>query len=453
MKTQEMTTRKSEMRVKNTPLRAGRRAAAAATAGLAVLFAACDVTNPGPVQDEFLNLPEAHQALVNGSHYTLSQSFGLMAYMGAHAGRELLPSGQGGPGGLSGLAQAGRFVAGGQGATGGGNLESAWSNGHEARWIAEEALRRFTGDAAGTVDPDVMAEANLWAAYSNRTLGQNMCEAVFDGQGAQPSTDHMVRAEAQFTQALSSGDEAIRNAARAGRAYVRLWLGDDLAGAASDAVSVPLDFVFEVTMEFPPTATQNPIYAGNENAPVRAHTIHHTWFFDYYLETGDPRAAWAEDPDFPTGSSVLEGFGKVPWSFSLKYESKSDGIPLSSGREMVLIRAEILLEGGNWQGALDMINSIRTSVTSDLTGEPLDPWEANTLVEAWTALKRERSVEFWLEGQRNPDLRRWEENGTPGEIDFPDWESLSPFFAQNAPSRCIPIPDHERDANPNLPNP
>ena len=269
MKTQDMTTRKSEMRVKNTPLRAGRRAAAAATAGLAVLFAACDVTNPGPVQDEFLSLPEAHQALVNGSHYTLSQSFGLMAYMGAHAGRELLPSGQGGPGGLSGLAQAGRFVTGGQGATGGGNLESAWSNGHEARWIAEEALRRFTGDAAETVDPDVLAEANLWAAYSNRTLGQNMCEAVFDGQGAEPSTNHMVRAEAQFTQALSSGDEAIRNAARAGRAYVRLWLRD-LTGAASDADNVPLDFVFEVTMEFPPTATQNPIYAGNENAPVRA---------------------------------------------------------------------------------------------------------------------------------------------------------------------------------------
>ena len=48
------------------------------------------------------------------------------------------------------------------------------------------------------------------------------------------------------------------------------------------------------------------------------------------------------------------------------------------------------------------------------------------------------------------DLRRWEEDRTPGALDWPDFESVSPLFAENPPSRCIPISQEEIDTNPNI---
>ena len=69
---------------------------------------------------------------------------------------------------------------------------------------------------------------------------------------------------------------------------------------------------------------------------------------------------------------------------------------------------------------------------------------------AWTFLKRERNIELWLEARRMGDLRRWKQNSTPGALDWPDFEAISELFQQNQPSDCFPIPDTERDTNPNL---
>ena len=239
--------------------------------------------------------------------------------------------------------------------------------------------------------------------------------------------------------------------------------------AASDAAQVPLDFLLVLGAD--PIGnragsrweTANQFYFGNQNGPFRSQTIHHTWFYDYYLETGDPRSAWGEDPDFPLATQQLPGYpgGIVPWSFSLKFTSLEDPFRMASGREMMLIRAEALLVAADWQQAMTLINDIRTSTSrprdsgpesllSHNTGQPLEPWPASSIDEAWTALKRERAVEMWLESRRMGDLRRWRENNVPGEIDFPDWESISFHFADLPPGDCLPVPESEIDTNVNF---
>jgi len=70
------------------------------------------------------------------------------------------------------------------------------------------------------------------------------------------------------------------------------------------------------------------------------------------------------------------------------------------------------------------------------------------LDEAWALLKRERGIELWLEGRRLGDLRRWQEDATPGALD--PLEMLGDAAHLTAQNLCFPISKAERDRNPNL---
>ena len=414
------------------------------------LLTGCEVTNPGPVQDEFLNDPVAHASLVHGAAAELALTVNYNLVATGHAAREIYPSGQSTPGGLGPVLGAGHFEP--------TNMEAPWVTGQKARWIAEDALQRFTSSEEA-VDPVTFARAYLIAGYANKHLGENFCDAIFDGGPREPNIRYFERAEMHFTNAVAQATGDALTAAYAGRAATRVWL-KKWTEATSDTERVPLDFVYSLSADMTTnlagsTALRNSVYLGNANdalSPYRSQTIHFTWFYDYYEETGDPRSAWEDDPEYPVGTQSLVGFpgGRVPWSYSLKYTSYLDPFRLASGHEMVLIRAEALLDAGQWPEAMTLINSLRTAVTSDKTGQPLEPWPANSLDEAWTALKRERAVVMWLESRRMGDLRRWKENNVPGEIDWPDWESTSVNFINNPPSDCISTGQIELDANPNL---
>jgi hypothetical protein len=119
---------------------------------------------------------------------------------------------------------------------------------------------------------------------------------------------------------------------------------------------------------------------------------------------------------------------------------------------MLLIRAEAILvqTPANWQQALALVNQVHTSFKHKTTGQPLAPWAAATVAEAWTALMAERGVELLLEGRRLYDVRRWEAAKVPGNINMPKFETKSPLFTTTTQSRCFPIPQGELDSNPNL---
>lgn len=412
-----------------------------ASAVLALALGGCEVTNPGPVADEFLDLPEAHQALVNGAAARLSGALGYIGMTGGFAAREIFPTGQ------TNLSQSLLLQA--------GNLQPVdvgsnhWNQVQQARWIAEDAIRRFKTLPAAKVSANVFAEAYLWAGFSNRTLGENMCDAVFDGGPKQANVEYFKRAEADFTEAIARGSGDFKTAGYAGRAAVRVFV-KNWAGAASDAQQVPIGFVYRVNGDPTNPDTRNTLAYANGNNPYRIYSGIQTWFYDYFNQSGDPRLGFFFDARYPNGVQNLPGYGQVAWWQTTKYPLNQTPIRVASGREMVLVRAEAALQSGDMAGAMTLINSVRAITLSSKTGKPLDPWPAANINEAWTALRRERGIELWLEGRRLGDIRRWEESKTPGVLDWPNWEALAALFRDNKPSRCFPIPDTELNTNPNL---
>jgi starch-binding outer membrane protein, SusD/RagB family len=429
------------------PTRAAR--AAGCLLALATL-AGCEVTNPGPVQDEFLNDPSSHSALVNGARRQLLLGANDVFYETAIVARELMPGGNTGAYGFAVRTLFGELPW----DVGGG----AWSTVHQARWIAEDGIRRFVDENAIPVADRpkslVLAQAYLWAGYANRVLGEYSCEAVFNGGPAESYLKHFERAEGQFTKALeiatTANNASFKNAALAGRAQVRMWRGD-WSNAAADAKLVPNGYVWNLPTDEQNPAYRNGIFFGNAGNPYRSYSVWRTYYHTYYTDTGDPRVTWLADPKFPYANSALPGYGQIPFINQTKYTLATSPYPLAKWQEMRLIEAEALLVAGNVQGAMTIINALRTGYVSKTTGQPLKPWTAANATEAWTVLKRERGIELWLEGRRLGDLRRWKEKNTPGDPELPNFKAVSTQF-KDQPDLCRPIPQSERVTNSNLPD-
>jgi tetratricopeptide (TPR) repeat protein len=418
-----------------------------------VLVAACDVTNPGRVEEEFIATGDAQQALINGAVRMMSEGMGYGSYSAALLAKEIFPGGQIGAFGHDVTVQGGLLDA-------GDDLDH-FDELQQARFIAEVAVKRFTEAAA---PDDMMYQAHLWAGWAYRVLGEWWCEAVIGSTDPDDETPGMheldtntyfERAVANFTDALGyASDDEERFAALAGRAQAYVWL-EQWANAEADAAAVTDDaFAFFVPYDDLDQDYFNTLYWAIAYNPYASYTMHFTWFKDYYETTGDPRTAVAEDPDEPLAVGSLSGYGPVEFSFPTKYASREDDQRLASGWEMRLVEAEaILAQGGPFADAMDLINEVRTrDGTSALT-----PWAAADATDAWTFLKRERAIETFLEGRRMGDLRRWDEMGTPGVADEPPggyaaWQALSPIFVDEADRAvCLDIPNDERESNPNVP--
>src|SRR5688572_10405038 len=171
----------------------------ATAAALCALLAACDfdVQNPGPVQDENVNLEGAHRSLVNGAIRGVQNALG-DHYVGENITHVFVPNGHTGTGGTSLEEELALFTDENNGDNG------TFSDAQRGRWVALEAVRRFTSGEAGVKDPSkygLLAEAYLWAGLANRVLGENMCTAVRDGGGPEDRLKHFEWAIEQFNKA------------------------------------------------------------------------------------------------------------------------------------------------------------------------------------------------------------------------------------------------------------
>jgi len=415
------------------------------------LLSGCEVTNPGPVQDEFLAEPASQQGLVNGAIRRMNELIGNGSYTLALVSREIFPGGQTGASGHDVVVQGGEILE--------GSFGGYFNDAMQARFIAETAIKRFT--EVGAPD-DKMYQAHLWAAYAYRYLGDWWCDAVIgstDPAETEPGsfeagTDgYYNRAVDNFTAALAlAATDAERYAVRAGRAQAYVGLGQ-WANAATDAAAVPDDFAFRMNFDDTEQATYNQLYWATATTPYIAYTMENTFFKTHYDNTGDPRAKWEIDPDFPLANASLSGYGPVPFKNQTKYTDRNDDMNMAKGWEMRLIQAEAILQQGQpFAGAMTLINRVHTRIVSDLTGNPLTALTAANAGEAWTHLKRERYLELFLEGKRATDELRWRTDGSGGTIDTPDWSGFSNIFVPiNQRDLCFDIPTAERDANPNVP--
>jgi hypothetical protein len=427
--------------------------------GCALLVAAaasCDteVTNPGPVQDEFLKDRNAASAMVNGSGRALSAGINWISYTGAAVTREIHPAGSTGSFGITNRWQSGELNV------DDADLNDHWQQASRARWISEETVRRLI--AAGPPVPGgvqtvaqyntLLMQAYVYAGYANRVLGENMCEAVIDGGPIEPNSVFFTRAEAAFTAALAvtGGTPAtvaiLTPAATAGRAAARVYLGN-WAGAIADAATIPIGFAYNLPyFNIGEDAQRNRIAYASANTPYRAHTQWSTWYRDYIAATPDPRVP-INLASTLNGDAAIDCCGVVPFLPQLKHATSASPIRLASGREMLLIRAEDRLMQAipDVVGAMLLINQVRTNAgTANVA--------AATATEAWRLLKRERGIELWLEARRLGDFRRWAAASTPGALDPLESVAPSPTTGSHLTRQdlCFPVARSERETNPNI---
>jgi hypothetical protein len=120
-----------------------------------------------------------------------------------------------------------------------------------------------------------------------------------------------------------------------------------------------------------------------------------------------------------------------------KYTSLSSPIPIASWKEAQLIIAEIELG----QSAVDIINTFHAE-----NNIPLYDASGLSDQEILAHVIQERSRELFLEGHRFWDIRRF-------EVPFdPPVGAAYPKGGYYGDMRCFPLPNVERNNNPNIPS-
>lgn len=391
----------------------------AVAGALLALSTACDlkVTNPGPLQDSQLSVVSAFPALVNGMSGDLSSA------LGNYIDRAALASGE--------LAEAGNFAAEQQfyiGVIRPEDVNPDWGNMQQARWSAEDGLRRMQSVLGTSFDsyPET-PRAYLYAGFANRLLGENVCTGVIDGGAAQSDTVYFVRAESLFTRAYTLGtaqkNTNVATAALGGRASVLAWQGR-WAAAVADAAQVPNSFAFNAIFSTNTSRENNDL--ANQTITRRETTVFGTSYAGVFK---DPRTPW--DTIKTTAGKVQTGQdGRTNFFRQTKYTSLGSPVPLVKGAEMLLLRAENALRSGDIAGMTTFVNQERAIYSLAAVTAP------TTTAAAWTLLQAERGAVLWLEGRRLWDLRRWNAEGTNSFL--------------TGRSKCIPVSVNERASNPNL---
>ena len=261
-----------------------------------------------------------------------------------------------------------------------------------ARWSADQILQKLEGWTDQQVNnrQALIATAAVYAGFSLAEMGMLMCSAAIDVGPEMTATQLFAEAEKRFTRAIEAAGAANRtdllNAARAGRARVRLYQGNK-AGAAEDARLVPAGFVFNATSsEGSESRRWNRIF----------HFVNFSRFHMVAAESRNLTTGGAVDPRTrvtPTNIRAVDTRLSVQQT---KYSGLGSAMPITRYEEAQLILAEA--EMG--QTAVNVINALRTKA-----GVPtLSAAEQQNLQQA---LIEERRRELWLEGQRLYDINRF----------------------------------------------
>ncbi|MGB1656851.1 MAG: RagB/SusD family nutrient uptake outer membrane protein, partial [Longimicrobiales bacterium] len=407
--------------------------------GLLVAAASCDteVINPGPIDARFLDDPNAQAALANGAGRALSEALNWTAYTSAAIAREVHPSGSTGSFGITPEQQRGELLW--------DQVGTQWATAHRARFLADETIERIMALDPADQDQSILARAYLYAGYTSRLLGEQMCQAVYDGGAAEANANsHLTNAITYFTQAATLGSGDISTAAVAGRAATHLMMGD-WASAVADASSIPMGFSYSAQyFDIGDDTQSNRIFVAAKATPYKAHSQIFTWIEQYNPETGgvadtDPRVSWRVSGE--NGDAASACCGVISWNPQTKYTNDDSPIELSSYEEMQLILAENEIMNNNDPDAgMVIINALRTAA-----GVNTEAAVGLTQAEAMTFLKREHAIEMWLEGRRLPAMRRWYQAGTPGDLQPLEEVSGDESQGSHLITRdlCFPIPEGE----------
>ena len=276
-----------------------------------------------------------------------------------------------------------------------------------ARFTADNATTRLEGWTDTEVEDRqlLIARSANYAGFALVFLGESFCSAAIDVGPELTSEQVFTEAEARFTKALTAaqaaGDAELASLAYLGRAKARLDKGD-AAGALADARQVPAGFVYDATYDSGNSRQFNRVFEFNgQGTSVTVAPA--------YRNLNDPRIVVTD-----SGRTSADQNTRL-W-VQHKYESREAPIPLARSAEAELIIAE-------------------------LTG---------AMTKAQVAEERRR--EFFLEGRRMGDIRRYDlaYDPAPG-VPYPAAAaSAKGGTYQELPGKCLPLPDVERANNPSF---
>jgi hypothetical protein len=318
---------------------------------------------------------------------------------------------------------------------------------HTARAQAQQAIDLITGfsDAAVPNKPLLLGRSQAYKGYSLLLLGESFCEITVNSGPVISREQAWDSATVAFTAALghlgsltSAEAQSLQNMARIGRARAALNRGD-LAAVVSDAQSIPVGFRREVDRSDLSSHTWNRVFE-----MTRTNAITPTDYYFVENPRGGLRVGGVIDPRVPVeyrGFGIgIDGVTDV-WR-QLKYRGRGSKIPFATWREAQLMIAEA--QGG--QVAVDIINLLRTDPRGlhpelSTAAFPLPQFQSNNEAEIRAQVLEERRRELWMQGTRLGDMIRNGEEFRSG---------LTPKGEEYGPFRCMPLPEREEQANPNI---
>jgi starch-binding outer membrane protein, SusD/RagB family len=281
-----------------------------------------------------------------------------------------------------------------------------------------------------------MATLAAYGGYSLLLLGEAFCTAAINVGPEMTSQQLFEEAKIRFDRAIAHASAAANATmlefAYLGRARAYNNLGQH-ALARADAERVSPNFVVNITTDPVNTRRQNIVFVhinqsffGTVDASFRN------------LELGgqpDPRVR-VRNTGF-TGTAV-----NTPIWTPEKYPLINTVMPVARYAEAQLIIAEARIAANDLAGAANAINAARNS--TGRSGMPLYVATGQTQAQVRAQLIEERRREFFLEGRRLWDMRRFDVPLVPAP--GAPYKSGGVWGDQ----RCFPLPNVERNNNPNI---
>ncbi|MEZ4421806.1 MAG: RagB/SusD family nutrient uptake outer membrane protein [Gemmatimonadota bacterium] len=417
--------------------RIARWTTAAAVVTCAGGIGACDslleVENPGAVEAADLENPALAQTIVNGAlgqfecaYTSYVASTSLLADETINSSGWLNINGWGWRGleleTITGSCPTARNATG----------LGAYTPLQQAVYVTGEGRRLIESFPEAEVNGDkgeMLALLEIYGAFAHLLLGEGFCEMAIDqGPLLQPS-DVVAMAEAKFSEGLSLADAAgasdLALLAQAGRARARLDLGD-AAGAYADAAEIPEGFVWNAEYSTIDGVRENRVF--NLNVPNRYVSANPDEYGTLLVEGQPDTRVVVEN----SGQAGHDG-ATVHW-YQRKYTSAGSPIPMASWAEAKLVMAEARPSEAKMH--IDELRGAQGLPALVLTG-------AETEADLLAIVLEERRRQLWLEGHRLNDMLR---HG----LAFP--QGVNHKGQSYGPITCMPLPEQEKRANPNIPS-
>ena len=190
--------------------------------------------------------------------------------------------------------------------------------------------------------------------------------------------------------------------------------------------------------------------------------------FDTAAAARDPRfdetfTANGDGVIFPTGYMIdkftkhsLASSGLVSGDFQTF--ASTNNFRMLRMADIKLLQAEALAQTGDLDGAVALVNEIRTRARNSgpTSTAPADRPASASLNEVMGWIMDERALELAFEGHRWFDLKRWD---AAGYIDLSTWDEGPTYFDSNVPDAfkfdypkdlVYPVPESELNNNPEI---